>query len=92
MDDDVSLETKTERFLRLESVLKRRQAEVLDRYPGSVLKVLAEKISSKSASDLTGHSTCHKVVNFKGTSEMLGSIVDVRISEIKTNSLFGEVI
>jgi tRNA-2-methylthio-N6-dimethylallyladenosine synthase len=92
MEDDVSHQTKTERFLHLERVLKRRQSEVLARYEGRVLKVLAEKVSSKSASDLTGHSTCHKVVNFRGKSEMLGSVVDVRISDIKTNSLFGEVI
>ncbi|MEP7212201.1 MAG: tRNA (N6-isopentenyl adenosine(37)-C2)-methylthiotransferase MiaB [Acidobacteriota bacterium] len=92
MDDDVSPDTKTERFLHLESVVKRRQNEVLQRYEGRTLKVLAEKGSSKSANDLTGHSTCHKVVNFKGSMDMLGSIVDISISDIKSNSLFGKVI
>ena len=92
MDDDVSADTKTERFLHLESVFKQRQNEVLRRYEGRTLKVLAEKGSSKSANDLTGHSTCHKVVNFKGSTDMLGSILDISISDIKSNSLFGEVI
>jgi tRNA-2-methylthio-N6-dimethylallyladenosine synthase len=92
MEDDVSPETKTERFLQLESAFKRRQDEVLRRYNGRTLKVLAEKASSKSANDLTGHSTCHKVVNFKGSADLLGKIVDIKISDIKANSLFGEVI
>ncbi|HMJ07867.1 MAG TPA: TRAM domain-containing protein, partial [Pyrinomonadaceae bacterium] len=65
--------------------------EVLQRYRGQKLKVLAERLSSKSGDDLTGHSTCHKVVNFKGSTGQLGKIVDVVISEIKSNSLFGEV-
>jgi tRNA-2-methylthio-N6-dimethylallyladenosine synthase len=91
MDDDVSPEAKTERFLHLERVFKRRQNEVLQRYTGRTLRVLVEKGSSKSANDLTGHSTCHKVVNFRGSSDMLGTIVDVTVSDIKSNSLFGEV-
>jgi tRNA-2-methylthio-N6-dimethylallyladenosine synthase len=92
MDDNVAPEAKTERYLHLESVVRRRQNEVLQRYQGRTLSVLAEKGSSKSANDLTGHSTCHKVVNFKGSKELLGRIVDVTISDIKSNSLFGEVI
>jgi len=55
-----------------------------------VLKVLVEGSSARTDA-LTGHSTCHKVVNFNGSTELLGKIVDVRITEIKANSLFGEV-
>ncbi|MBK7393292.1 MAG: TRAM domain-containing protein [Chloracidobacterium sp.] len=56
-----------------------------------MLKVLVEGVSSRSETSLTGHSTCHKVVNFEGYREQLGQIVDVRITDIKANSLFGEV-
>jgi tRNA A37 methylthiotransferase MiaB len=41
---------------------------------------------------MTGHSTCHKVVNFPGSDAMLGNIVRVRITQAKQNSLYGEVI
>jgi tRNA-2-methylthio-N6-dimethylallyladenosine synthase len=90
MPDDVSAAEKTLRFLELESAQKRIQARRMKRYIRNKVKVLVEGSSSRSAS-LTGHSTCHKVVNFLGTSELLGKIVDVRITDIKTNSLFGEV-
>ncbi len=91
MDDDVSPEEKTARFLELEQTQKRVQNNGLQRYLNKPIKVLAEKVSSRSVDDLTGHSTCQKLVNFRGSNALLGSVVDVKISEIKSNSLFGEV-
>ncbi|MFN0277762.1 MAG: tRNA (N6-isopentenyl adenosine(37)-C2)-methylthiotransferase MiaB [Pyrinomonadaceae bacterium] len=90
MPDDVSAADKTIRFLELELTQKRIQQNRLQRYVNKVLKVLVEGKSARSES-LTGHSACHKVVNFTGAAELLGKIVDVRVSEVKVNSLFGEV-
>ena len=92
MNDDVSAAEKTARFLELEKVQKRLQSESLSRYNGKTLSVLAEKISARSEQDLSGHSTCHRVVNFEGGRELLGSIVNVRINRVKANSLYGEVV
>ena len=91
MADDVSTAEKTLRFMELERVQKHIQNNRLQRYLDKVLKVLVEGKSSRTALGLTGHSTCHKIVNFEGSRSLLGKIVDVRITEIKTNSLFGEV-
>jgi len=91
MADDVSAVVKTRRFRELESVQKRIQNARMQRYLGRTLSVLAEKASAKSSSDLTGHSTCHRVVNFPGANDLLGKVVDVRITEVKSNSLYGEV-
>jgi tRNA-2-methylthio-N6-dimethylallyladenosine synthase len=91
MTDDVSDEAKTERFRELENVQRERQQASLQRYLGRTLKVLAERASARSEFDLTGHSTCHKVVNFKGVPEQIGRVLDIRITEIKANSFFGEV-
>ena len=87
--DDVSADEKTERFRELESVQKRSQAASQMRYMGKSLKVLVEKKSGFSTAQVSGHSTCHKVVNFDASETMIGQIVDVNISEIKSNSLFG---
>ena len=89
--DDISPAEKTLRFLELEKVQRRVQAQRLRRYTGSMLKVLAEGTSARTDTVLTGHSTCHKVVNFHGSSDLLGKVVDVKITEVKANSLFGEV-
>ncbi len=90
MTDDVSADEKTRRFCELEAVQKKCQQKELERYLGSTVPVLAERVSSRSATDLTGHSTCHKVVNFSGGENMLGRVVDVTITEIKSNSFYGE--
>jgi len=90
MADDVTPGEKKLRFLELEKVQKRKQHDRLQRYLGKSVQVLAEKISSRSDEDITGHSTCHKLVNFRGSKDLVGKLVDVRIREIKANSLFGE--
>lgn len=92
LDDDVSPAEKTIRFMELERVQKAVQTQRLQRYKDSIVKVLVEGISSRTIGGLTGHSTCHKVVNFGGLPHLLGQVVDVRITEIKANSLFGEVV
>ncbi|MCA1590416.1 MAG: radical SAM protein, partial [Acidobacteria bacterium] len=91
MQDDVSPAEKTRRFRELEVVQRRRQDERLKRYLSRVVQVLPERISARSTSDLSGHSTCHKLVNFPATDQLLGKLIDVKINEVKTNTLYGEV-
>ncbi|MBV9241252.1 MAG: tRNA (N6-isopentenyl adenosine(37)-C2)-methylthiotransferase MiaB, partial [Acidobacteria bacterium] len=90
MEDDVTPAEKTLRFLELERVQKRIQQRLMQRYLNRTLEVLVEGSSARTDT-LTGHSTCHKVVNFRGSRDMLGRIANVRITEVKSNSLFGEV-
>ena len=90
--DTVSESEKTERFLELENVQRTRQEKVYSSYIGRTLSVLAERQSSRSESDLMGHSTCHKVVNFAGDKSLEGEILNVLITEAKTNSLYGTIV
>jgi tRNA-2-methylthio-N6-dimethylallyladenosine synthase len=89
--DDVSREEKGARFLELEETQHRVQQRIFETYIGSELKVLVERSSSKSEQDMSGHSTCHKVVNFPGGSARPGDIVNVRVTAAKPNSVYGEV-
>ena len=92
LDDDVGPSEKTRRFRHLEDIQRRSQNENLQKYLGRTLDVLAEKPAAKTDGDVTGHSTCHRVVNFPGEIELLGQTVKVKINEIKSNSLYGEVV
>ncbi len=92
LPDNVTDEEKTTRFLALEGLQKQIQTRTSRRYLDKTLDVLAEKFSTKSTADLSGHSTCHRVVNFRGPSDMLGRTIPVTIREVKANSLFGEVV
>ncbi len=92
LTDDVSKEEKTRRFLELEKVQKKIQQRSFKKCIGTNLSVLAEKHSAFGKTQISGHTTCHRVVNFAGNETMLGKIFDVKISESKSNSLFGEIV
>lgn len=89
--DNVPENEKTARFLELEKVHRAAQEKIYQSYIGRTLSVLAERKSSRSETDLSGHSTCHKVVNFAGDSSLEGEIVDVVVTAAKTNSLYGSL-
>ncbi len=89
--DNVPETEKTARFLELEKVHRAAQEKIHKSYVGRTLSVLAERQSSRSEKDLSGHSTCHKVVNFEGDSSLEGEIVDVVVTAAKTNSLYGSL-
>jgi tRNA-2-methylthio-N6-dimethylallyladenosine synthase len=90
--DNVPEKEKTARFLELEKVHRATQEKIYSSYVGRTLSVLAERQSSRSEDDLTGHSTCHKVVNFSGDRSLEGEIVDVLVTAAKTNSLYGNFV
>ncbi|HYU98128.1 MAG TPA: tRNA (N6-isopentenyl adenosine(37)-C2)-methylthiotransferase MiaB [Pyrinomonadaceae bacterium] len=92
LDHAVSEAEKKSRFLALEELQISLQERIYENQVGRTLSVLVEKQSARSNADMTGHSTCNKVVNFKGDTTQRGSIVDVLISEAKPNSLYGVAI
>ncbi len=87
--DSVPLKEKSARFLALELLQKKIQSRIYGNYVGREVSVLVEGESAKSEFDMTGHSTCHKVVNFPGDKSLAGREVRVRITEAKVNSLYG---
>jgi tRNA-2-methylthio-N6-dimethylallyladenosine synthase len=91
-EDDVSRSEKTARFLELEETQQQLQRKIYENYLGREIKVLVERPSSKSDRDMTGHSTCHKVINFPGSTAALGEVASVLVTEAKPNSLYGQVI
>lgn len=92
LTDDVSAEEKTRRFLALEKLQTSIQGEIYRSFVGKVVEVLVEGVSVRSGSDLTGHTTCNKVVNFSASAEFIGQIVNVRVTEAKAHSLYGQIL
>jgi tRNA-2-methylthio-N6-dimethylallyladenosine synthase len=91
LEDAIPENEKTTRFLALEDLQSSLQQRVYNGYIGRTVSVLVEKESARSNQDMTGHSTCHKVVNFRARRTQPGEIVDVLISQAKPYSLYGEL-
>jgi tRNA-2-methylthio-N6-dimethylallyladenosine synthase len=89
MTDTVTPEEKTRRFLALEEIQKGLQQKSLQSTLNTTLEVLPETLNTRVEGQLTGHTSCHRVVNFIGSEHLLGKIVKVKITEIKSNTLFG---
>jgi len=68
------------------------QQKIYQSYLGRQVEVLAEGRSLKSDRDMSGHSTCHKVVNFPRGAVNAGQVAQVRVTKAKENSLYGEVL
>jgi tRNA-2-methylthio-N6-dimethylallyladenosine synthase len=92
LESGVSDNEKSARFQSLENLQKGIQKRIYADYVGKCLSVLVERESAKSASDMSGHSTCNKVVNFPGDTHLKGQLVTVRVTEAKANSLYGELV
>lgn len=90
--NSVSEHEKAVRFDALESLQRKIQGKVYNSYVGRDVNVLVEGESVRSKEDMTGHTTCQKVVNFPGRLHLQGSVTKVRIVEAKANSLFGQMI
>lgn len=94
--DSIPEEAKTERFLRLQELQDRIQKRRYERYLGRTVEVLVEGTSSRSPADYTGHTRCNKVVNFPIASPIvsaaLGKLVSLKITGVKSHSLYGEMV
>lgn len=78
------------------NTLIERQAEIVNeinqKLYGKVLKVLAEGVSKTNEDMLTGRTESGKIVNFKGDKSQIGQMLDIKITEIATWSLKGEIV
>ena len=92
MTDNVSAGEKKQRFTELENRQRSNQTKIFQTFLNKQVSVLAENYSGKEGFDLSGRTSCHKVVHLKGSPELIGKIVDVKIFEAKSNTLYGKVV
>ena len=91
MEDKTPLKEKEERLYRLNDLINKYALENNKRLEGKTVKVLVEDKSDKEGY-LMGYSEENKLVNLKGSDDLIGKIVNVKILEAKTWSLNGEYI
>ncbi len=90
--ETVPEEVKTERLMKLVELQNRIQQRRYERYLGRTVEVLVEGVSAKSEAELTGHTRCHKTVNFARGMSQLGDLVQVQIDRAGKNSLHGQIV
>ncbi|MDC7242878.1 MAG: MiaB/RimO family radical SAM methylthiotransferase, partial [Sphaerochaetaceae bacterium] len=81
-----------DRLHRLNDLVNEGYLRGNKRFEGKTVKVLVEGKSKTKENVLSGHTENNKLVNLKGSDDLIGKIVEVKINKAKTWSLDGEVI
>ncbi len=92
MKDEVTDETKHERFDRLKALIDECSSERAATFVGKTVEVLFEKVSDRNNSMISGYDPHNKLVHVKGDVSLIGQIRKVKILESHTYSLIGEVV
>lgn len=92
LEDNTPLELKLKRLQLLQKTIDENVKLINNRMINTIQKVLIEGVSKKNNEELTGRTENFKVVNFVANKRLIGQIVNVKITECKTNSLRGEII
>ncbi|MDO8412879.1 MAG: tRNA (N6-isopentenyl adenosine(37)-C2)-methylthiotransferase MiaB [Gallionellaceae bacterium] len=92
MPDEVPAEVKAERLQRLQNRVTAQAQVHAQNLLGSVQKVLVERASRKDTQEWAGRLDNSRIVNFTGTPDMAGQMVDVKITEVWAYTLRGECV
>ena len=92
MEDNVSLEEKNNRLYKLNALINQYSKEANDKYLGKIVPVLLEGVSEKNNYMLAGYTDTMKLVNVLADKENIGKIVNVKIVDVKTWSMDGEIV
>ncbi len=92
MLDDVSLEVKQKRLHELNDLVNGYSRKANEAYLGKIVPVLIEGSSENNAEMLMGYTDTMKLVNVTGSKQFIGQIVPVKITDVKTWSMTGEIV
>jgi tRNA-2-methylthio-N6-dimethylallyladenosine synthase len=89
LPDDTPTEIKKQRLHILQARINQQAQAISEAMVGTTQRVLVEKTSRKSASQVTGRTENNRWVNFDADPSVIGRFVDVVITEALPNSLRG---
>jgi tRNA-2-methylthio-N6-dimethylallyladenosine synthase len=87
--DDLSDKVKSDRLKELKDLVKQQSLSYSEKMIGKTERVLVEGISLKRNTEVFGRTDNNKVINFSGDRELISKFVDVRIDEMRANTLHG---
>lgn len=90
MRDSISKEEKEKRLQKLNERINYYSKCANEAYLGKTVKVLIEGVSEKDSTKVMGYTETMKLVNVVADADTIGTIIDVKITEVKTWSMDGE--
>ena len=90
MDNQVPEDVIKDRFNRLLTLVNQVSNGQIRRFDGQVKPVLVEELNTHDASLVTGRTEENVTVHFPGTADMIGTTVDVKLTDCKGFYFMGE--
>ena len=92
LKDDVSMEEKKERLNFLKKTINDLSKNKSKLIVGGKEEILVESISSKYNNMVLGRTRNNKLISVPGNKNLIGKIIDVKITELSNRSLKGEIV
>ncbi|AIY11199.1 tRNA (N6-isopentenyl adenosine(37)-C2)-methylthiotransferase MiaB [Paenibacillus polymyxa] len=92
MEDNVPMSVKKERLRRLNIAVNQNSLRFNSRLRGEVVEVLVEGESKNDSNVLAGRTRSNKLVHFEGSKDLIGSFVQVKITEPMTFYIKGDLV
>lgn len=84
--------TKRKRIGELIKLQNQITKEISETYIGKTLEVLIEDVNPKKDGYVCGRTDCGRLVNARGTSDLIGTFKNIKITEAHSASLCGEIL
>jgi len=92
LPDDVTDETKKERLQILQDTISNQALRIARQMLNTEQRILVEGPSKKNPMELRGRTENNRIVNFEAPHHVIGQFVDVKITDVYSNSLRGELV
>lgn len=92
MKDDTPMSVKEERLHKLNELVNYYSNKNNQKLLNKVVEVLVLGVSEKDSSKVYGYTDTMKLVNIEGTKDLIGKLVNVKITDAKSFSLDGKYI
>lgn len=89
MKDAIPEEVKMDRLHRLNEIINKYSNEANKRMNNTIVKCLVTGLSDKDKTKVCGYTENMKLVNIEGPKELIGNIVNVKITDTKSFSMDG---
>jgi tRNA-2-methylthio-N6-dimethylallyladenosine synthase len=91
IEDKTGARIKQQRFDRLLELQHSNSRNIWESDLGQSFQVLVEGPSKQGEGQMFGRTTANRIVNFAGDAELIGAMVDVKITQVFRNSNLGEL-
>ncbi len=92
LPDDVPINIKKQRLTQLQARINEMTSAISQSMVGTVQRILVEHPSRKNPQQIAGRTENNRIVNFTADPSLIGTFINVKITEALPNSLRGELL